>query len=278
MTKREATGDKSVTVDKEEKSILFPIYASDSFTRGGGAKDDGKPKDWEFKVLNPASGEYELHKLAIKYPKADTTKTELRLYFKKSSHFYPNENDYWYIFSRKDEDIPYIGSTSSKEWENISNGTYESKAFEANYALDEDDEQYQKELHSPQAQAGKTEVSTTRYPRNPSKAADAIKKNKYKCQFDGSHISFISGASSKPYVEVHHLVPLSHSEKFNVSLDVPANLIVLCPNCHRAIHFGTSDTKRQYLTKFLEERKSTLEESGIVIEPETLFECYNVKN
>ncbi|WP_052690468.1 HNH endonuclease [Vibrio vulnificus] len=278
VTKREATGDKSVTVDKDEKSVLLPIYPSDSFTRAGGAKDDGKPSSWKFNVLNPSTGGYEQHNLAIKYPKADPKKMELRLYFNRSSHFYPVENDYWYIFSKNDELVPYIGFISEREWENISSGIDEAKAFEEDYALDEDDDQFQKEIHSPQAQGGKTQVSSTRYPRSPAKAADAIKRSKYTCQFDSGHVSFISGASSKPYVEVHHLIPLSHSGKFEVSLDVPANLIVLCPNCHRAIHFGTSDTKKEYLAKFFEERRGTLEESGITLDQGTLFKLYNIRD
>ncbi|ENL1287737.1 HNH endonuclease [Vibrio parahaemolyticus] len=278
VTKREATGDKSVTVDKEEKSVLFTIYPSGSFTRAGGAAADGKPNSQTFKVLNPATGKYESHKVAIKYPKANPKKMELRLYFSRGSHFYPNENDYWYVFTRTGEDIPYIGFMSSGEWENISSGIDEAKAFEENYALDEDDELFQKEIHSPQAQAGKTETSTTKYPRSPAKAANAIKKSKYKCQFNSDHDSFISGASLKAYVEVHHLVPLSSSDKFTVSLDVPANLIVLCPNCHRAIHFGTAEIKKEYLEKFYHERRDTLEQSGIRIKLEDLFEFYNIKS
>lgn len=278
VTKREATGDKSVTVDRDEKSVLLPIYSSNSFTRAGGAEADGKPSNWKFNVLNPVTGNYELHNVAIKYPKADPKKMELRLYFNRVSNFYPNENDYWYIFSKAGENIPYIGFISSREWENISSGVDEAKAFEENYALDEDDEQFQKEIHSPQAQVGKTETSTTRYSRSPAKAANAIKRSKYKCQFDDSHVSFISGSSSKPYVEAHHLIPLSYSDEFEVSLDVPANLIILCPNCHRAIHLGTAEVKKEYLTKFFNERKANLKQSGIRLTLEILFKFYNINH
>ncbi|MBE8233308.1 MAG: hypothetical protein HAW67_06185 [Endozoicomonadaceae bacterium] len=274
VTDREATGDKSVTIDKMEKSVLFPLYSDDSFTRAGGAAPDGNPSHWNFKVLDPKTGIYQQHEIAVKYPKSG--KNELRLYFNRKSNFYPFAEDYWYIFSRKNEDIPYIGSISKGEWDNISSGLDGAKAFEANYSLDEDDEQYQKELHSPQAQAGKVEISSTRYHRNPSKAANAVKKSKYKCQYNNEHISFIAGASSKQYVEVHHLIPLSCTKLFDVSLDVSANLVVLCPNCHKAIHLGTAGTKIKYLERLFAERKDALSKSGIDINFKDLCKLYSV--
>ncbi|WP_158138911.1 hypothetical protein [Vibrio metschnikovii] len=36
VTIREATGDKSVTIDQSEKAVLFQIYPSTTFTRAGG--------------------------------------------------------------------------------------------------------------------------------------------------------------------------------------------------------------------------------------------------
>ncbi|HDY7447493.1 TPA: HNH endonuclease [Vibrio vulnificus] len=44
---------------------------------------------------------------------------------------------------------------------------------------------------------------------------------------------FIKRSNGEPYLEVHHIIPLSQG-----GLDSLENVISLCPNCHRKIHFG----------------------------------------
>lgn len=272
VTPREATGDKSVTLDRFEKEVLFHVYSHESFTRAGGAANDGKPSHHLFNVLNRNSGNFETHQIAIKYPKA--LGNELRLYFNRQSNFYPEANDIWFIFLQDGNPTPFIGFMKEMEWDNIASGEEQRIAYESSYALDDEDELYQKILHSPQAQAGTVVQSTVRYQRNPSLAATAIKASNYSCQADTTHQTFTSAASGKPYVEVHHLIPISQSGNFMHSLDVHANLVVLCPNCHRAIHFGTPETKRKYLNFFYNNRINELHQSGIGISFEDLCSMY----
>jgi 5-methylcytosine-specific restriction protein A len=272
VTVREATGDKSVTLDRFEKTVLHLAYPADTFTRAGGAAKDGLPTHQTFNVLNTHLKKYEQHQLAIKYPKASGN--ELRLYFNRESNFYPEAGNMWFIFTRPDEPIPYIGFMPVMEWENVASGEEQKLAYEESYSLDDDDDFYQKELHSPQAQAGTIQQSSTKYARNPSLAASAIKKAHYKCEYDEEHSTFISAASGESYVEVHHLIPISQSGKFQYSLDVPANMVVLCPNCHRAIHFGTTEVKRVYLRKFYDERIEYLTQAEITVSFEELCSYY----
>ncbi|EIJ0947430.1 MULTISPECIES: HNH endonuclease [Vibrio] len=274
VTLREATGDKSVTIDRDEKAVLHQIYHPNTFTRAGGAISDGKPSHCSFFVYNPHTNNYDLHQLAIKYPKAQGN--ELRLYFNRESNFYPPAGTVWYIFTRQGVNYPFIGFIHSLEWENLASGEAQRLAYEASYALDDDDDSYQKVLHSPQAQQGAIHTSSTRFPRNPTLAANAIKYSRYQCQFDPSHLSFIAASSLQQYVEVHHLIPIAYTYMFSCSLDVPANLIVLCPNCHKAIHFGVPETKRVYLEKFYRERYFDLQSAGINISLNDLFSFYNI--
>lgn len=72
--------------------------------------------------------------------------------------------------------------------------------------------------------------------RNPQKAINALKYANYKCEINPEHKSFISGSTGKEYVEAHHIIPLSQQCNYKKSLDVEANIVALCPNCHKKIH------------------------------------------
>jgi predicted HNH restriction endonuclease len=57
-------------------------------------------------------------------------------------------------------------------------------------------------------------------------------------------------AEGRPFMEVHHLVPMKFQEEFTVELDVPENIVSLCPNCHRIIHHAI-DLQRKVLLRQL---------------------------
>lgn len=73
-------------------------------------------------------------------------------------------------------------------------------------------------------------------------------------------------------MEPHHLVPMKYSDDFSVSLDVPANIVSLCSNCHNEIHYGKN--YEQLLERLYEQRKDLLQKVGIDITLEELKEMY----
>lgn len=87
----------------------------------------------------------------------------------------------------------------------------------------------------------------------------------YKCENNGDHTTFISEASKKPFMEVHHLIPLKNQNKFKVSLNVYANAVCLCPTCHKLLHYGIKSEKELIASKLFEARQSRLAKSGINI-------------
>lgn len=275
VTKREATGDKSITLDSSEKKILHKLYSANLFTRAGGAAADGKPDAQKFNVYDWATKESLTQDLVIKYPKAKGQ--ELRLYFKKGTGFYPDEGDEWFIFIREGEPHPYIGACPAEKLANLVSGEGKRESYEHDYELDVEDELYQKAIASPKAQKGAATYEVTSHNRDAALAANCLRKAEYKCQYDPSHVSFEAAASGNQYMEVHHLVPISNTAVFENSLDVEPNLVVLCPHCHRAIHYGTSDVKTSYLDKFLEDRSAGLNEAGISITREQLYAFYGIK-
>lgn len=97
------------------------------------------------------------------------------------------------------------------------------------------------------------ESSGSSFQRNVNVSKNAIKIANYKCELNNSHKTFVT-ASEKPYVEAHHLIPLSCQNDFDYSLDVETNIIRLCPNCHRMLHYGLDI--RSELRKLYNARKN----------------------
>lgn len=96
--------------------------------------------------------------------------------------------------------------------------------------------------------------------RDPRIGKLSLDQAKYKCELDSSHLTFISNTSGKQYMEAHHLIPCIYEncKKYDRHLDFIGNTISLCPNCHRAVHFGDKKTKNEILKKLFDTRKEQL--------------------
>ena len=108
--------------------------------------------------------------------------------------------------------------------------------------------------------------------RNPLHSAIALRYAGFLCEIDREHPSFIRRKNNHNYVEPHHLVPMKYSDDFSVSLDVPANIVSLCSNCHNEIHYGKN--YEQLIERLYEQRKDLLQKVGIDITLEELKEMY----
>lgn len=85
----------------------------------------------------------------------------------------------------------------------------------------------------------------------------------YLCEIDAKHETFISGNSGKPYMEGHHAIPMRYQGAFDRSLDVYANIVCLCPLCHRKIHYGIRADKAKMVHQIYADRAERLANSGI---------------
>jgi len=110
--------------------------------------------------------------------------------------------------------------------------------------------------------------------RNPKYANESIASAHYLCEFDKSHQHFISKFSHKNYVEAHHLIPISCQDRFHNSLDIHANIVSLCLICHKKIHYGLFDDKKELLDELFDSRKGRLLASGIEINITRLYSYY----
>lgn len=110
--------------------------------------------------------------------------------------------------------------------------------------------------------------------RDPEMAARAIETAGHKCEMDENHRSFISKRTKKMFVEAHHLVPVSRQPEFSTRLDVPENIIALCPNCHRLIHYAKRQEIRPLLESLYQARASELLTRGISLDFPKLLNFY----
>ncbi|SHF12492.1 5-methylcytosine-specific restriction enzyme A [Seinonella peptonophila] len=112
--------------------------------------------------------------------------------------------------------------------------------------------------------------------RNPRMAKQVLQRNNFKCEIDPNHFTFISNITGKNYVEAHHLIPTHIQSQFVHQLDIPSNIISLCPNCHRAIHHSATFHKKKLLEKLFNRRKAELRKAGLDIHIDQLYNLYGV--
>ena len=109
--------------------------------------------------------------------------------------------------------------------------------------------------------------------RNRKTSLNALQKAGYRCENDPSHETFIKAGKEIPYMEPHHLIPLAYQKCFKVPLDVEENIVCLCPNCHRFIHYGRG--KEKLALKLFRKRQEYLIKAGIDIKESELMEMYS---
>lgn len=96
------------------------------------------------------------------------------------------------------------------------------------------------EADQPRKEGTVSQVSVTRYERNPEDRKKALERDNYECQV--CHMKFVNtyGNIGKEYIEVHHLYPVCNmGENYQFDpLDPEKGLVCLCSNCHSMIHRG----------------------------------------
>lgn len=91
----------------------------------------------------------------------------------------------------------------------------------------------------------------------------AIEAANYSCEINIEHQTFTSKSTGKQYMEGHHAIPMNKQGLFDKSLDVYANIVCLCPLCHRLLHYGIAAEKNNLLNKIYYDRSERLARSGI---------------
>lgn len=113
-----------------------------------------------------------------------------------------------------------------------------------------------------------------KWPRSFRIAKSALENANFQCENNPQHITFRSRVTKKNFVEAHHLIPMEKQGEFKVSLDVPENILSLCPNCHSMFHHSDIDITSPLVETFLNRRKKSLKERGVKITLRKLMDYY----
>lgn len=88
-------------------------------------------------------------------------------------------------------------------------------------------------LQSTAVSVASRHVTQIVFDRNPYVVAAVLRKANGVCEYCQNRAPFNRKTNGLPYLEVHHVVPLSQG-----GLDTLENTVAICPNCHRKAHFG----------------------------------------
>jgi len=102
---------------------------------------------------------------------------------------------------------------------------------------------------------------------------------KFTCTINPAHITFIT-KHNIPYMEGHHLIPCTvtnseyFKERFNKNIDCFENIVCICPNCHREVHYGEWNSKSEKIKIMLKKQQEKLKRVGLMISDEELLNLY----
>lgn len=107
-------------------------------------------------------------------------------------------------------------------------------------------------------------------------------RNDYRCAVNDSSCVEFEARDYKPYVEVHHIVPMAFQVSTTVNLDRTLNMAPLCAGCHKRVHRGSFDTAAEVVEAMTDWFKSTHgvwfheanEDLGLGVSPADLMTMY----
>lgn len=117
--------------------------------------------------------------------------------------------------------------------------------------------------------------SPTRFRRNPRRSAAALVDAEFKCEVNPAHETFISHRTTHAYMEAHHLIPMGFQSDWVFNLDVRANIVALCPTCHRLLHHGDPAGKRSAIQSLFLRRSDALAGKGLELTLKKLIAMYS---
>lgn len=79
-------------------------------------------------------------------------------------------------------------------------------------------------------------AKTVRFQRAPALAEFVRKAAGYRCIVDSPSCVVFEGLDGNPYVEVHHIIPMSMQGRTTFNLDRSANMVAICVACHTRLH------------------------------------------
>ena len=253
-TETEGDSKRQYNVKSSQRDILEDVLGAELTVRlGKGSKENLEKEGIPFKSAMRVYPSGRIIEVTLLYPKLD--KNELRIYFSDAT-FKANAHDYILIYVRNGE--PWIGAISEIALKIISAGSYEIHGLtprEEN--LEEEIDNYQTLINKQPEQLENT-PRTLAWKRDAKIAKEALKVSGYECELFPEQSTFTSKFTGKPFMEVHHLIPMKHQSNFTMSLDVIENLCILNPTAHRLVHHAEYGELEPHLYNLFTKREEFL--------------------
>tara|TARA_Y100000588_G_C14237534_1_gene917997 strand:- start:159 stop:1049 length:891 start_codon:yes stop_codon:yes gene_type:complete len=266
--------DSQITIDSNEKTVLHAHIPASSIPRMSIKKPSTTSK-FSFKNFNTGT----IVQLNLNFPKSRGNET--RLYLSETSGFKPKAGEYWFLFEERGTKNLFIGTVDYISW--AASGGVKSRPSSktplpkihspAPPITDEEDHIYQTEIYSTIPAATKTGTYKKEH-RDRVVALKSIQNASNKCELNASHKTFTL-ESGLTYVEAHHLIPIAKQTKLGINLDIPQNIVALCPNCHRAVHHAEKIARLDILKILYKMRVSKLQSAGIKISLSQIAKMYD---
>jgi len=248
--------DSQITTTDAETQLIVDYFGIGEIHIGN--VNSNKEKSRKKFLLYPNGEEIFLN---LVYPKPE--KPELRLYISERAKFKPEAESIWFLFVKNNE--IWIGSMNEEKWRRESSGLI----------IDEYDSFYQSSLLNENIIKTTASKAKDIYTRSRDLAINRMKIENYQCEYDPKHNLFISRGTKLPYLEAHHLVPISLQKSLERNLDILENIYCLCPYCHRAIHHAETDCTKDIIDKLINKRHKIFDHLNI--DQSELYQMYAVE-
>ena len=91
---------------------------------------------------------------------------------------------------------------------------------------------------------------------------EVLRQASYLCNCHDKRHFYFESVDLHNYVEGHHIVPMNRQEEYyfdkDINLDIPNNIVPLCPNCHCQIHLGSRQARIQIISELFVRNKAKL--------------------
>lgn len=107
----------------------------------------------------------------------------------------------------------------------------------------------------------------------------ALAEANYSCLIDPNHKTFTT-KRQVTYMEGHHLIPCTVTnseyffEKYKKNIDCFENIVCICPNCHREVHYGEWNSKSKKIRIMFKKQQEKFNKVGLSITVEELLNLY----
>lgn len=228
--------DSQITLTDYEAYLVLSYFGTDNIHVGNVTSNPVNASK-SFKLFPEGN----LINLNLVFPKPH--KSELRLYLSERAGFKPQAGDVWFIFIN-DEGL-WLGALSELAW----------RLESSELKQDDFDDIYQANVNQEFDLRTTTLKERDVYKRDRNVALQRLKESGYICEFDNTHQLFVSRFSKKPYIEIHHLIPMSLQGQFTAPLDRVENVFCLCPYCHRAVHHAEANLASKIIDQLASQRE-----------------------